>query len=87
MTSRDFVFWLQGFFELREAGAAPGAPEAGMTGEQVSLLKEHLALVFKHEVGAAAAHAPNVDPEKVTEVMKRVAKGIAHPNGRGTLIC
>lgn len=42
MTSRDFVFWLQGNFEL--------SPSATLTVEQVDLIKKHLALVFKHDI-------------------------------------
>ncbi len=42
MTSRDFCYWLQGFFELR------GKDE--MSDEQVECVARHLALVFKHEI-------------------------------------
>jgi len=45
MRSRDFAFWLQGFFEVS------GAKE--MTAEQTEMVKRHLALVFKHEVDPA----------------------------------
>jgi hypothetical protein len=41
MTSRDFVYWLQGYAELSES-----AP----TTEQWESIKRHLALVFKHEI-------------------------------------
>jgi hypothetical protein len=42
MTSRDFCFWLQGFFELMD-------PKS-MDEKQTDLVKRHLALVFKHEI-------------------------------------
>lgn len=42
MTSRDFCFWLQGFFELTES--------QNLTSKQVELIKRHLHLVFKHEI-------------------------------------
>ncbi len=42
MTSRDFCFWLQGFFEI--------AGNKGITEEQTDILKKHLNLVFKHEI-------------------------------------
>ena len=45
MTSRDFCFWLQGFFEVS------GAKE--VTPEQVEMMKKHLNLVFKHEIDPA----------------------------------
>lgn len=42
MTSRDFCFWLQGFFEITGADKIE-APQA-------KSIKKHLALVFKHEI-------------------------------------
>ena len=42
MTSRDFVFWLQGAFELFDA-------KAGLSADQVKVVKEHLDLVFAHD--------------------------------------
>ncbi len=41
MTSRDFVYWLQGFAELN--GAPPSV-------EQWRQIQHHLNLVFKHEI-------------------------------------
>lgn len=42
MTSRDFAFWLQGFFEITESSV--------LTEKQVNMVKAHLNLVFKHEI-------------------------------------
>jgi len=42
MTSRDFAFWLQGFFEVSNAET--------ITKEQTQVIKNHLNLVFKHEI-------------------------------------
>lgn len=42
MTSRDFCYWLQGFFEI--------ASDAVPTAAQAECIKRHLALVFKHEI-------------------------------------
>ncbi len=42
MTSRDFAFWLQGFFEVSKAET--------LTAEQMTCIKNHLNLVFKHEI-------------------------------------
>lgn len=53
MQSRDFCFWLQGFFEV--SGATAQKPSS----EQMEIIKAHLALVFKHEIDpsmGAAAH-------------------------------
>ena len=43
MTSRDFVYWLQGYFEILDC-------DLPMTAEQVSRIRRHLALVFAHEI-------------------------------------
>lgn len=42
MTSRDFCFWLQGYFEITN-------PE-DISIEQTQMIRRHLALVFKHEI-------------------------------------
>ena len=47
MTSRDFCYWLQGFFEIR---GALDVPHGGLTHQQVEMIQRHLALVFKHEI-------------------------------------
>jgi hypothetical protein len=43
VTSRDFCYWLQGFFELADSDAA-------LTDVQVRAIKAHLAMVFAHEI-------------------------------------
>ena len=42
MTSRDFCFWLQGYFEISN-------PQE-LSLRETTLIKQHLALVFKHEI-------------------------------------
>jgi hypothetical protein len=42
MTSRDFCYWLQGFFEIQK-------PEV-INKERTEMIKNHLNLVFKHEI-------------------------------------
>ncbi len=42
MTSRDFCYWLQGYFELTAAPA--------LTKDQTAMVQRHLNLVFKHEI-------------------------------------
>lgn len=50
MQTRDFCFWLQGFFELN--------PDSNkLSKEQVELIKTHLDLVFKHD--------PSIDRKKM----------------------
>ena len=42
MTSQAFVYWLQGFFEI--------SGETEMTKEQCEIVKDHLNMVFVHEI-------------------------------------
>lgn len=44
MTSRDFCYWLQGYFEIQ--GGAPSA----LDHEQLECIRKHLAMVFIHEI-------------------------------------
>jgi hypothetical protein len=51
MTSRDFCYWLQGFFEISET--------TEITEKQLQVIKNHLNMVFKHEIDPShgdAAH-------------------------------
>ena len=45
MTSRDFCYWLQGFFELTIDDG-----EISVSKEQAKTIQNHLNLVFKHEI-------------------------------------
>ena len=42
MTSRDFAYWLQGYFELTDAQTVDA--------KKTDLIKKHLNLVFKHDI-------------------------------------
>lgn len=61
MTSRDFCYWLQGYFEITGADDL----RDGLTGDQVELVQRHLALVFKHEIDPSMG-----PPEKQIELNK-----------------
>lgn len=49
MTSRDFCYWLQGYFEVKE-GEETVPHDKRLTHQQVCLIKSHLAMVFHHEI-------------------------------------
>jgi len=42
MNTIDFCFWLQGYFEISNGGE--------ISKEQAEIIKNHLSLVFKHEI-------------------------------------
>jgi len=47
MSSRDFCYWLQGYFEIAESQSGQTLP---ITFNQIDTIKKHLAMVFKHEI-------------------------------------
>ena len=62
MTSRDFCYWLQGYFEIH--GNRPvQEPEStyAMNDSQIEMIKRHLAMVFKHEIDPSFGSAPIQD--------------------------
>lgn len=48
MTSRDFCYWLQGFFEINDIHTPTS--KQGLSDSQVQVIKNHLNLVFYHEI-------------------------------------
>lgn len=49
MKSRDFCYWLQGYFEIESlVSNKPELPS--LTAQQVAMIKNHLSMVFKHEI-------------------------------------
>ncbi len=43
MNARDFVYWVQGYFEIL-------GEDKPLTAEQVKVIRNHLNMVFKHEI-------------------------------------
>lgn len=44
MTSRDFCYWLQGYFEVG------GNLQGGLSATQAEMVRKHLNMVFLHEI-------------------------------------
>jgi len=66
MTTRDFCFWLQGFFEIN-------GEDRALTVEQAKMVKAHLDSVFQHGVKSgdvaspvAPTNIPNTVPWRYT---------------------
>lgn len=53
MTSRDFCYWLQGYFEILGAGSERDANEGRLSSGQVECVRKHLHMVFIHEIDPA----------------------------------
>ena len=58
MTSRDFAYWLQGFFEITGTNKIDEG--------QAEMIKNHLNLVFKHEID------PSLNEGKTKEEVKEL---------------
>ncbi len=50
MTSENFVYWLQGYFELAKNNE-------GLTSDQVNIIKEHISLVLENRTESDSASA------------------------------
>lgn len=55
MTSRDFCYWLQGFFEVSKP--------IRIDDQQLEMIKRHLNLVFKHEIDPSFGSDPTYQAE------------------------
>jgi len=66
MTSRDFAFWLQGYFEIS------GVDEIGVP--ETEMIKRHLNLVFKHEID------PAMGDDKHQQVLNEIHSGVGPSN-------
>lgn len=71
MTSRDFCYWLQGFFEVSNTKE--------ITPEQLIVIKNHLNMVFKHEID------PSFGDKKAQEELCKVHQGHGLLGGAGNL--
>jgi uncharacterized protein YfkK (UPF0435 family) len=65
MTSRDFAYWLQGFFEISKT--------TEVTTEQLQIIKNHLNMVFKHEIDPS--HGDSAHQKALSEVHKGLVGG------------
>jgi len=69
MTSRDFAYWLQGFFEI-----APNA--ITLSEQQVATVKKHLAMVFVHEIDPSFGGKESQD--KLNDIHNKPTPGPLH---------
>ena len=67
MTSRDFCYWLQGFFEITRG-------RTGLNAEQTDTVRKHLDLVFRHEIDPSMGPPPHqVELNEIHDGLKEVA--------------
>jgi hypothetical protein len=68
MTSREFCYWLQGYFEINGNQPRPPEHSDSLNGEQVKMIQRHLAMVFKHEIDPS--YGPKEHLQKLGEIHK-----------------
>lgn len=66
MTSRDFCYWLQGFFEVSSAKE--------VTPEQLAIIRNHLNMVFKHEIDPS--HGDAAHQKKLSDIHQSGGTGL-----------
>ncbi len=72
MTSRDFAYWLQGYFEISN-------PKT-ISEQETEMIKKHLNLVFKHEID------PSMGDAKHQQVLNEVHNQIPDPHGHNLVV-
>lgn len=80
MTSRDFCYWLQGYFEIAHSGPRPPEPNARyrLDDYQIEMIRNHLAMVFKQEID------PSMGDKKHQDILS-AAHGGAGPKSAASL--
>ena len=63
MEPRDFVYWLQGLFELTDTKI--------LDEKQVAIIKEHLALVFDKKTSSSYGDLKSVGDSDLTKYLQR----------------
>jgi len=77
MKSRDFCYWLQGFFEVSDI-RLQGTCELNQ--EQVKCIRNHLNMVFKHEIDPSMGDSEHQG--KLT-ALHEGHLGLTNPGGTG----
>lgn len=73
MTSQDFCYWLNGYFELRRE-------EVGLSDKQVDVIKEHLGLVFNKVT------VKQVSNPKGYDIGRKLCESVTIPPIKDTLV-
>ncbi len=80
MTSRDFCFWLQGYLEINGHAPSTGVDES-LQPKQVECIRQHLGLVFKHEID------PAMGPPKHQAALDAIHSGPTYGPGGPVMRC
>lgn len=70
MKSRDFAYWLMGYFEILDK--SDNDEDFSLSVDQSKCIRNHLNLVFKHEID------PSMGDEKHQEELNQIHEGNSH---------
>lgn len=73
MKSRDFCYWLQGFFELSN--------DQILSSSQLKMIQDHLKLVFIHEID------PSMGGKAHQVILDKIHSGGLIPDSGATMRC
>lgn len=78
MTSRDFCYWLQGYFEILAStnNGVTDAPQSTLNANQVACVRNHLNMVFKHEIDPSHGDAAHQQELAAAHAGKPVPPGL-----------
>lgn len=74
MKSRDFCYWLQGYFEISFADENKKSQATALSFEQTLKIQNHLNMVFKHEID------PSFGDEKKQRELSKAHHGMVGDN-------
>ena len=74
MTSRDFCYWLQGYFEILGVDKNKENVGQSLSIEQTQCIKNHLAMVFKHEIDPSFGNKEH--QAELTKLHKQLKTGM-----------
>jgi len=78
MTPEQFVYWLQGYFEIGKADGGPS--ETGITSEQCEVIEDHLGKVFNNPPKPRPSPPKNDESNKsLSEMFKDIIKEDKEP--------
>lgn len=77
MTSRDFAYWLQGYFEVSD-------PKT-IGEKETEMIKKHLNLVFKHEIDPSMGDDKH--QQELNDIHNLKPGGTSHGYDGGLIRC
>ncbi len=90
MKSRDFCYWLQGYFEIAQAAIHQdqngNRPAIGLNGEQLQIVRNHLNMVFKHEIDPSHGDAAHQEVLQAAHEGKPQAPAKRPPHSGSTIL-